>query len=253
MEDWTCIYFDGAAEPSNPGPAAGAAVIDLPSGQTIIVTVDLGVQTNNVAEYSGAIAGLKKAHELGCKQIKLFGDSQLVIYQLSGRYQVKNAGLRPLYYQAHNLLRKFDHYKLNWIPRAKNSRADAAAGEILKAKLPPTLEIPDDLPYLKPRVGLEAEIKELRQKGNKASFKQWLNLKSGRDKFSLLKGEALLSQIPDIVKDAVNEALRPEELEDEKFVATIYRWYLRGLPAKLALKKCRVDAEVSANVSGARK
>ena len=43
MSDWTCIYFDGAAEPSNPSPAAGAAVIDLPTGETILVTVDLGV------------------------------------------------------------------------------------------------------------------------------------------------------------------------------------------------------------------
>lgn len=253
MDEWTFIYFDGAAEPSNPGPAAGAAVLDLPNGETVTVTVDLGVQTNNVAEYSGAICGLKKAHELGCRQIKLFGDSQLVIYQLSGQYRVKNAGLRPLYQQAHKLLMKFDNYNLIWIPRAQNSRADAAAGEVLKAKLPPTVEIPDNLPVLKPRVGLEAEIKELCQKGNKASFKQWLNLKSGRDEFSLLKGEALLSQIPDVVQDAVNQALRPEELDDEKFIATIYRWYLRGLPLLLALKKCRVDAEVSANVSGARK
>jgi ribonuclease HI len=89
INDWTHIYFDGAAEPSNPGPAAGAAVIDLPTGESFIATVDLGVQTNNVAEYSAAICGLKKALELGCKRIKVFGDSQLVIYQLSGRPQLQ--------------------------------------------------------------------------------------------------------------------------------------------------------------------
>ncbi|MBR8833369.1 MAG: reverse transcriptase-like protein [Stigonema ocellatum SAG 48.90 = DSM 106950] len=70
-EDWTVIHFDGAAEPTNPGPASGAAIIDLPTGESLTVTVDLGVQTNNVAEYSGAIAGLKKALELGCQRIKL--------------------------------------------------------------------------------------------------------------------------------------------------------------------------------------
>jgi ribonuclease HI len=250
-KDWTVIYFDGAAEPTNPGPAAGGAVIDLPTGETVIVTVDLGVQTNNVAEYSGAIAGLKKALELGCKRIKVFGDSQLVIYQLSKHYRCKSSGLIPLYQQACKLLTQFEEYHLNWIPRDKNSRADAAAGEVLKAKLPPTIEIPDDLPVPKPRVGLKEKISELRLKGKKASFKEWLNLKSGRDEFSSYKGEALSMKVPEEVRTAISAALRPDEHQDE-FVAKVYRWYLRGLPAALALKKCRVDAEVAANVKGGR-
>ncbi|MEM6754105.1 MAG: ribonuclease HI family protein, partial [Cyanobacteria bacterium P01_C01_bin.38] len=124
INNWTVIYFDGAAEPSNPGPAAGAAVIDLPTGESLIATLDLGIQTNNVAEYSGAIAGLKKALELGCKRVKLFGDSQLVIYQLSGRYGVKNAVLKLLHSEATQLLTQFEEYSLDWIPRAQNSRAD---------------------------------------------------------------------------------------------------------------------------------
>lgn len=247
--DWTLIYFDGAAEPSNPGPAAGAAVIDLPTGESLIATVDLGIQTNNVAEYSGAIAGLEKALELGCKRIKLFGDSQLVIYQLSGRYAVRNATLKLLHFEAMRLLKQFEEYSLKWIPRAKNSRADEAAGSILKSKQPPTIEIPDDLPVPKPREGLEIEIRELRLKGDKASFKQWLSLKSGRDEFSSLKGEDLLLRIPESVKSAIQNALRPDESDNEKFIATVYRWYLRGLPPRLALKKCRVEAEVSANVN----
>ena len=70
----------------------------------------------------GAIAGLKKALELDCKHIKLFGDSQLVIYQLSGRYSCKSTGLIPLYQQARKLLNQFEGYALHWIPRHKNSR-----------------------------------------------------------------------------------------------------------------------------------
>jgi ribonuclease HI len=252
-KNWTVIYFDGAAEPSNPGPASGAAVIDLLTGESLIVTIDLGVQTNNVAEYSGAIIGLKKAVELDCKRVKLFGDSQLVIYQLSGRYAVKNAALKLLHQQALKLLKQFEEYSLCWIPRAKNSRADAAAGSVLKSKYPHYEEIPDGLPVPKPRKGLETEIQELRLKGEKTGFKEWLNLKSGRDEFSLLKGEALLLRIPPEVRSAVEKALRPGEDSNEKFLATVYRWYLRGLPAKLALVKCRVDAEVSANAQASPK
>ena len=247
----TVIYFDGAAEPTNPGPASAAAIIDLPTGESLTVTVDLGVQTNNVAEYSGAIAGLKKALELGCKHIKVFGDSQLVIYQLSGRYSCKSTGLKPLYQQAQKLLRQFEQYSLHWIPRHKNGRADAAAGEVLKAKLPPVVEIPDGLPAPYPKEGLRTQILELRSKSKKASFKEWLNLKSGRDEFSLLKGEALAAKVPDEVRSAISEALRPDE--NEEFIAKVYRWYLRGLPPALALRKCRVDAEVAANVKSQQK
>lgn len=247
INNWTVIYFDGAAEPSNPGPAAGAAVIDLPTGESLIAALDLGIQTNNVAEYSGAIAGLKKALELGCKRVKLFGDSQLVIYQLSGRYGVKNAVLKLLHSEATQLLTQFEEYSLDWIPRAQNSRADAAAGNVLKSKQPPMVEIVDDLPVPEPREGLETKIRKLRSIGEKAGFKDWLNLKSGRDKFSSLKGEDLLLCIPLEVKSAIQNALQPNEDGNEKFIATVYRWYLRGLPPGLALRKCRVDSEVSAN------
>ena len=127
----------------------------------------------------------------------------------------------------------------------------AAAGEVLKAKLPPVVEIPDGLPVPYPKEGLRTQILELRSKGKKASFKEWLNLKSGRDEFSLLKGEALAAKVPDEVIRAITEALRPDE--NEEFIAKVYRWYLRGLPPALALRKCRVDAEVAANVKSQQK
>ena len=92
---------------------------------------------------------------------------------------------------------------------------------------------------------------ELRSKGKKASFKEWLNLKSGRDEFSLLKGEALAAKVPDEVIRAITEALRPDE--NEEFIAKVYRWYLRGLPPALALRKCRVDAFGAANVKSKQK
>jgi len=243
---WTLIYFDGAAEPTNPGPAAGAAIIDLPTGESLTVTVDLGVQTNNVAEYSGAIAGLKKALELGYKRIKLLGDSQLVIYQMEGAYRCKNAGLQPLYQEARQLLKQFESYSLEWVPRSQNSRADAAAGEVLKAKQAvPAFNIPDELPVPEPREELRTKIRQLRAKGEQAGFKEWLSLKSGRDGFSSLRGEALAEYVPIEVREAISLFLRPDE--DEQFAAKVYRWYLRGLPPALALRKCRVDAEVSAN------
>lgn len=170
---------------------------------------------------------------------------------MEGVYRCKNAGLIPLYQEARQLLSQFEKASMEWIPRAQNSRADAAAGKVLKAKLGvQTIPIPDDLPVPEPREELRTKIQQLRSKGEKAGFKEWLSLKAGRDEFSLILGEALAQRIPHEVKSAIAASLRPDE--DEKFVATVYRWYLRGLPPALSLRKCRVDVEVAVNASRGR-
>lgn len=169
----------------------------------------------------------------------------MVIYQLEGIYRCKNAGLQPLYQEAQQLLKQFESYSLEWVPRSQNSRADAA-GEVLKVKqVVPTFNIPDELSVPEPREELRTKIRQLRAKGEQAGFKEWLSLKSVRDEFSSLRGEALAEFVPIEVREAIGLALRPDE--EYQFVTKVYRWYLRGLPPALALRKCRVDAEVSAN------
>jgi len=57
----------------------------------------LGVATNNIAEYMGALLGIARAIELGATEIELRMDSQLVVEQLSGNYKVKNPELKKIY------------------------------------------------------------------------------------------------------------------------------------------------------------
>ena len=98
------VYSDGAAR-GNPGPSGAGAVLVEPSGQIVDrLGKFLGVRTNNYAEYMGLLLGLKRATELGVREIEVFTDSELLIRQLGGRYQVKSASLRPLYEEALNLL-----------------------------------------------------------------------------------------------------------------------------------------------------
>src|SRR5688572_2208835 len=85
------VYSDGAAR-GNPGPSGAGAVLVEPSGQVVDrLGKFLGVQTNNYAEYMGLLLGLKRARELGVKEVEVFADSELMIRQLGGRYQVKSA------------------------------------------------------------------------------------------------------------------------------------------------------------------
>ena len=118
------VYSDGAAR-GNPGPAGAGAVLVEPSGQVVDrIGKFLGVQTNNFAEYTGLLIGLRRARELGVSEVEVFVDSELMIRQLGGRYQVKSPSLRPLYKEALKLLNDFTRVKLVHVPREMNAAAD---------------------------------------------------------------------------------------------------------------------------------
>ena len=91
----------------------------------------LGVQTNNVAEWTGTVEALKLAHRLGAEKVDLFLDSKLIVEQLHGRWKVKDAKLAPLHAEAKGLLAGFRRWSATHVPRAQNSQADRLANEAL--------------------------------------------------------------------------------------------------------------------------
>ncbi|GAA0813239.1 bifunctional RNase H/acid phosphatase [Spirilliplanes yamanashiensis] len=128
------VEADGGSR-GNPGPAGyGAVVIEPATGVVLAERFDaLGVATNNVAEYTGLIAGLEAALALGASAVEVRMDSKLVVEQMAGRWQIKHPGLRPLAAQAAQLVRKFDSVTYEWIPRARNTKADALANKAMDA------------------------------------------------------------------------------------------------------------------------
>ena len=122
------IEADGGSR-GNPGPAGfGAVVREHPTGEILLERYgSLGVTTNNVAEYTGLIQGLTAAAELNASRVDVRMDSKLVIEQMSGRWQIKNPGLRPLAAEAAALVKRFDEVTFEWIPRERNKAADALA------------------------------------------------------------------------------------------------------------------------------
>jgi probable phosphoglycerate mutase len=122
------VEADGGAR-GNPGPAGyGAVVREANTGEVLAERSQaIGVATNNVAEYSGLIAGLTAAAELGAVSVVVRMDSKLVVEQMSGRWQIKHPGLRPLAAEAAALVRRFDSVAFEWVPRDRNRYADALA------------------------------------------------------------------------------------------------------------------------------
>jgi ribonuclease H / adenosylcobalamin/alpha-ribazole phosphatase len=128
------VEADGGSR-GNPGPAGyGAVVLDADTGELLAERCGfLGVATNNVAEYRGLIAGLMAAAELGARAVTVRMDSKLVVEQMSGRWQVKHAAMRPLAARAAELARGFDKVSYGWIPRLQNSAADRLANKAMDA------------------------------------------------------------------------------------------------------------------------
>jgi ribonuclease HI len=129
------LYSDGVAR-GNPGLAGAGAVLVEPSGQVVDrLGKFLGTQTNNFAEYTGLLLGLKRAQELGVREVEVFADSELMIRQLGGRYQVKSPSLRPLYEEALRLLNAFDRVKLVHVPREMNRAADEMSNRAIDERM----------------------------------------------------------------------------------------------------------------------
>ena len=84
------LFSDGGSR-GNPGDAAYGAVVLEESKVLIELSDRLGVTTNNVAEYSGLIAGLRAIHELdNHAHVMVKMDSKLIVEQMSGNWKIKN-------------------------------------------------------------------------------------------------------------------------------------------------------------------
>ena len=172
------IEADGGSR-GNPGPAGYGAVVWTADHNTVLAERKqaIGRATNNVAEYSGLIAGLEEAAKLGASEVDVNMDSKLVVEQMSGRWKVKHPDMAPLHQQATALSTRFDRVTYTWIPRAKNSHADRLANEAMDAAA--ELQTPAD------------EAKAQEQRSNPAG---WTGARGAPTRFLLLRhGQTELS------------------------------------------------------------
>jgi ribonuclease H / adenosylcobalamin/alpha-ribazole phosphatase len=129
------VEADGGSR-GNPGPAGyGALVRDPLTGEVLAAVWDsLGTTTNNVAEYSGLVAGLRAAAKLAPgADVEVRMDSKLVIEQMSGRWQIKDPDLRSLARSAQDRAGQLGRVSYVWVPRDRNARADRLANQAMDA------------------------------------------------------------------------------------------------------------------------
>lgn len=123
------IYFDGLCEPMNPGGIGCYGYVILQNGKQIkagcsVIGQGKGM-TNNVAEYSAlkrALEWIKDEHKIE-GEILVKGDSQLVIQQLSGNWEIRSETSKKFVPIIENLI-KGKNVSFMWIPREENKKAD---------------------------------------------------------------------------------------------------------------------------------
>lgn len=124
---------DGGSR-GNPGPAGYGAVLHEENVVIAELYDYIGVATNNVAEYSGLVAGLNAIHQLDSEAtVDVRMDSKLVVEQMSGRWKIKHDGMKILAQEA-RAAHAPSLVSYTWIPREENTHADRLANRALDEK-----------------------------------------------------------------------------------------------------------------------
>ena len=130
------VEADGGSR-GNPGISGGGSVVIDPATGEILAEIGTytGIASNNVAEYTGMISGIRKALEIEPNaNLHVRMDSKLVVEQMSGRWKIKHPAMADLAAEARQLL-SGTVVSFEWIPRAENSRADKIANEVMDKKV----------------------------------------------------------------------------------------------------------------------
>ncbi len=122
-------YIDGGSR-GNPGEAGIGVYVP----GVVRIAEYLGSGTNNFAEYSALLAALRFAVFSRCEALEVFADSELVVKQIRGEYQVKNENIRLLYDSALRWISLIPHFSISHVRRENNKEADKLANEAMNTR-----------------------------------------------------------------------------------------------------------------------
>ena len=121
------VQVDGSSR-RNPGPSGiGVRVLNPDGTLRTEVSRSIGIRTNNQAEYEALLCALRLCRELGRAPVIVRTDSELLYYQLNGRYRVRNPGIKPLHAEAAALMAEQPNVRLELVRREQNKETDKLA------------------------------------------------------------------------------------------------------------------------------
>ena len=126
------LFFDGGARPVNPGPSGYACVLHM-GKRTVERSAYIGWHSNNFAEYTGLVVGIKMAIDNQVHELDIYTDSKLIYGHMTQGHRRNDDRLKMLARDADKLLKKHyfndetgeQRWDMMWIPREGNAAADA--------------------------------------------------------------------------------------------------------------------------------
>ena len=135
------LWCDGGAR-GNPG-VSGSGTIILREKPFSVETelyyyssfFHLNVETNNFAEYTSLLNGLRNIRARHTTTVKIWSDSQVLVYQIVGRHKKqKNVKLRQVLFEIKEILVELNSFSINHVLRTGNQCADYLANNVMDAK-----------------------------------------------------------------------------------------------------------------------
>ena len=132
-DTWT-LYFDGAS--NKKGCGVGVLIVS-PQEEHIPISIKLDFDvTNNAVKYEACIVGLEIALAFGIKKLRMYGDSSLIINQISKKWKVRSESLAPYQAYLETLTSQLEKVDYTYLPREENQFADALARLATKVRIP---------------------------------------------------------------------------------------------------------------------
>lgn len=143
-------WFDGAVEPHNPSGHGGIGVVVRRDSEVIYTEASYmgrwNSLSNNCAEYAAVIAALRYLLREGITEATVYGDADMVVNQLNGKWRVKGGAYVPYFREAYTLRSRLPQVSIQWIPREMNCAADdlskvAVGKRVIGFNLDSTIEL----------------------------------------------------------------------------------------------------------------
>ena len=119
------VYMDDAT--NQRGAGVGLVLVSL---EKIIIerSLRLGFSaTNNEAEYEALLMRMSMVQKMGGKVVEIFSDSRLIVGQVKGELEARDARIQEYLSQVRCVQTKFESFDLSHIPRDENTHADSLA------------------------------------------------------------------------------------------------------------------------------
>ena len=125
VSDFWTLFFDGSK--TLEGLGAGCVLIDPQKNKHFLACRLEFECTNNTTEYEALVQGLRKAIELKVSNLKVFGDSEIIVKQIRNQIHCVSPHLKAYQNEVWDLLKCFNAFNIISIPRLKNAVADLLA------------------------------------------------------------------------------------------------------------------------------